>query len=294
MRASLPAAARAGATLHVAAEGLEYGAADVGAPVLVETLLRNREIALHLTLQHLADFREIGLLRIREDALQIHVVARCLVHIALDRARCLILFEFLFIAENVADVGVLLLDDDFRRVIVTEDLCRDIEVRRMFRKEHFAEARCRKLARLFARAVRHIRNDLELLLRVAADKAQNTRDRNSFLTARVRHRDRLYILDDVAGAAELHAARLLAEHFARDRSRVRNRNRLGAAHGRNQFFPQNGCVTVLFLLLQFTHAFVSFSDSISACSSVKNSQRSMRSRSFSSTSSRSASSAVRR
>ena len=186
--ASLPAAARAGATLHITAEGLEYGSADVGTPVLIEPLLRNRKIALHLAEQRLADFRKIRLFRVLDDALQVHVIARGLVHIALDCARRLILCQFLLVAENVADVGVLLLDDDFRRVIVTEDLRRNIEVRRMFRKEHLTEASRLKRARLFARAVRDIRNDLELLLRVAADETQNARDR-------------LHVLDDVAGAA---------------------------------------------------------------------------------------------
>ena len=103
---------------------------------------------------------------------------------------------------------------------------------------------------LFLR-LRNVRDDLEHALGIACDYAGRRCGRYAAEPVRVGDDNALDVLDDVAARLHLHALNAAAAMIPSDACAVCNRNRLGAAHCREQLLMQYFYAILIFSVCSF-------------------------------------------
>ena len=86
---------------------------------------------------------------------------------------------------------------------------------------------------------RRVGDDFQFFLRFPEAEPCGHGGPQTLASAGVGHHDALYIFDDIAAYDQVRPVRHAAERVPRERCGVGDGDRLGTAHGRNQFFPED-------------------------------------------------------
>ena len=94
--------------------------------------------------------------------------------------------------------------------------------------------------------LRHFGDDLQLFFRFACKDTCGGSGCNPTQPARIRHNHAFYVFYDVAACKDFHFLGHCPEGFTGYGRTVGNRNRFRAAHGRNEFFFEDGDILPVF------------------------------------------------
>ena len=226
--------------------------ADARAPEVLEAFFGDGQVALDLPLENVRDILEVDMIRVIEDILN---AERIVLLVAVFNCGLLQLVEHLTVFRDRAELRVavdnlngntivsgLRLDDDVQYVLAVEQL-------------HLYNVLLEQAVELFAVRVRHIRQNLHAEAGLAADCADENRRLDAGLAAGLRNGDRLYILNDIAGAVRDKMIRASSKQLRSVCGTIGDGNGLGAAKRHLKLLAEDRSIH----LISFFYANVSHS-----------------------------------
>ena len=227
------------------------GAADLGAPRVLEPLLGDGAVALDLIFKHLAHVVKVYLVC---EIIDIADVQQAFVGCRgggafLLRLSCVI--DDLAVFLDAGDVAVVVLYLDERGLVALVRLDADIEIRHTLDqlavtaviRDHLVH----KGNVLIAYGVEHIQNSGC----VAADDAEQSGSVNAARAARVRDGDGHDVFHDVPAAIYRTVLRYVTEHLAKFRAGIRDGNGLGTACRHCEFIMEQLNIIVIYFLIHY-------------------------------------------